>query len=83
VYEGGEHGDGFGGLPIGEDTGHWSLSCVWWLHTLSQTEHVTNPFWASVSLLVVSMWVSSLLGDGSEHGLVLEGLGSNPESTTF
>lgn len=84
VCKGGWHGDGFGGASHWQ--GHWtlvSLRCVWWLHTLSQGEQVANPVQASVSLFVVCTWVPSLLGDGSQHGLVLEDLGSNPESSTL
>lgn len=73
---------GSGGSPLAR-TLDIVVFRVWWLHTLSQAEHVTNPTWASVSFFVICMWVPLLLGDGPEHGLVLEGLGSNLESTTF
>lgn len=49
----------------------------------NQAEHVTKPLQASVFLFVICEYVSPLLHDGSEHGLELECLDSNPESITF
>lgn len=49
----------------------------------SQAERVTKPLQASVVSFVICECVLPLLHDGSEHGLELECLGSNPESIAF
>lgn len=78
---------GSGGSPLGKDLGHCpchvSRDLVLGFLSRSQAEHVTKPLWASVSLFVVCVWVLPLLCDASEHGLELEDLSLNPESTTF
>lgn len=75
------------GSPLGRDIGHCLFhvngDLVLGVWVGSQAERVTKPLQASVVSFVICECVLPLLHDGSEHGLELECLGSNPESITF